>query len=147
MDIKKVIKAAMIPAGILIAISVGSTVVGAIPVLNFLLCCLGIPIAIANIAVLAWSGYAAVKEHKLDLVGGVLTGGLAGFAGALVGGIVSFVFNMIGFGANVVAGGDVTNAALGGVGGIIGIIIGIFIGTVAGLILGAIGAFVAGMKK
>jgi hypothetical protein len=147
MDFKKIINAAMIPAGILIVISVGSTVVGAIPLLNFLLCCLGIPIILANIAVLGWSGYRAVKELGLDLIGGALTGGLAGFAGALVGGIVSFIFNMIGFGASAALGGDVADAAIGGAVGIVGIVIGIFVGTVLGLVLGAIGAFVAGMKK
>jgi len=147
MDFKKIINAAMIPAGILIAISVGSTVIGAIPVLSVLLCCLGLPILIVNAAVLGWAGYEAVKKHGLDLVGGVLTGGLAGFAGALVGGIISFVFGMIGFGADVAMGGDVGNAALGGAGGVFVIIIGIATGTVLGLILGAIGAFVAGMKK
>ncbi len=148
MDFKKIMKAVMIPAGVLIAISIAETVVGVIPVLNVVAaCCLGIPMLILKAAVLGWAGYAAVNEHKLDLVGGILTGGIAGFVGALVGGLVSFVFGLVGFGASVAMGGDVGNAALGGGFGVVNIIIGIAVGTILGLILGAIGAFVAGMKK
>lgn len=155
MDLKKAMDAAMIPAAILTVIGIGSAVIGAIPFLNVLLCLLGLPILIINIAVLGWSGFRAVKEFGMDLVGGAVVGAIAGLVSALIGGIVGLVLNLLGIGANMAAsgmgGGDVGGAAIGGavglVGGIVGLVVGVVFGTIFGAILGAAGAFVAGMKK
>lgn len=147
LDIGKSLKVAMIPIVILIAIGIFSTVVGAIPVLNMLMCVVGIPLTIVGWVVLAWSGFKAVKEAQMDLVGGAVTGALAGFVSGLVNGVVAFVFNMLGMGVGVATGGDVGGAAIGAGFGAVVIVAGIVGGTVIGLVLGAIGAFVAGMKK
>jgi hypothetical protein len=147
MDLKKAMDAAMIPAAILTAIGIVSALIGAIPVLNMLLCILGLPILIVNLAVLGWSGFRAVKEYGMDLVGGAVVGAMAGLASALIGGIVQFLLNMLGLGAAVMGSGDAIGGAVGVVGGIIGLIFGVIFGTIFGAILGAVGAFVAGMKK
>ncbi len=146
MDFKKSLDAAMIPAAVLIAISVASSLIGAVPVLNVLLCILGLPLFVVNLAVLGWSGYRAVKEYSLDLVGGALTGGIAGFASALIGGIFSLILTFVGLSASAALTGDVGDAALGGVFGVIGLAMGVVFGTILGLVLGAVGAFVAGQK-
>ncbi len=155
MDMKKIMDAAMIPAVILSVIGVASAIIGAIPFLNVLLCLLGLPLLIVNIAVLGWAGFRGVKNYGLDLVGGALAGALAGLISAVIGGVVGLVLNLLGMGANVAAsgmgGGDLGGAAIGGavgiVGGIIGLVVGVVFGTIFGAILGAIGAFVAGMNK
>jgi hypothetical protein len=146
-DIGKSLKVATIPIVILIAIGVFSSIVGAIPVLNILLCIVGIPLTIVSWVVTAWAGYKAVKEAQMDLVGGAVTGGLAALIAGIVNGIVSFVLSLLGMGVGVATGGDVGGAAVGAGFGLVFIVVGIVIGTIIGLVLGAIGAFVAGMKK
>jgi hypothetical protein len=146
-DIGKSFKVAMIPIVILIAIEVFSKVIGAIPVLNMLMCVAGIPLLLLGWAVLAWAGFKAVKEAQMDLVGGAITGGLAGLVSSVVGGLLSLVLGMLGMGADVATGGDMGNAAIGMGLGVVGVIVGVALGTIFGLVLGAIGAFVAGMKK
>jgi hypothetical protein len=146
-DIGKSLKVAMIPIVILIAIGVFSAVIGAIPVLNMLLCLVGIPLAIVGWVVTGWAGYKAVKEAQMDLVGGAITGGLTALIAGVVNGVISFVLNMLGVGAGVAMGNDVGGAALGAGIGVVVIVVGVVVGTIIGLVLGAIGAFVAGMKK
>lgn len=146
-DIGKSLKVAMIPIVILIAIGVFSAVIGAIPVLNMLICIVGIPLLIVGWVVTAWAGYKAVKEAQMDLVGGAITGGLTALIAGVVNGVVSFVLNMLGMGVGVAGGGDIGGAALGAGVGVVVIVVGVVVGTVIGLVLGAIGAFVAGMKK
>ena len=146
-DIGKSLKVAMIPIVILIAIGIFSTIIGMIPVLNMLLCIVGLPLAIIGWVVIAWSGYKAVKEAQMDLVGGAITGGLAALISGVVNGLISFVLNILGVGVGVATGGDVGGAAFSAGIGAVALVIGIVVGTIIGLILGAIGAFVAGMKK
>jgi hypothetical protein len=146
-DIGKSLKVAMIPIVILIAIGIFSSIIGAIPVLNMLLCLVGIPLAIVGWVVTAWSGYKAVKEAQMDLVGGAITGGLTALIAGVVNGVVSFVLNMLGMGVGVATGGDVGGAAIGAGFSAVFIVVGVVVGTIIGLVLGAIGAFVAGMKK
>jgi len=146
-DIGKSLKVATIPIVILIAIGIFSSVIGAIPVLNMLLCLVGIPLAIVGWVVTAWAGYKAVKEAQMDLVGGAITGGLTALVAGIVNGVVSFVLSMLGVGVGVASGGDVGGAAIGAGFSAVFIVVGIVVGTIVGLVLGAIGAFVAGMKK
>lgn len=147
-DIGKSIKVATIPIVILVVIGVVSNVIGAIPVLNFLLCLIGIPLTLISWAVLAWSGYKAVKEAQMDLVGGAVTGALAGAIAGLVNAIVGFLFSLLGLGAGLALGGEDGVGAAVGVGfGIVAVIIAPIVGAITGAIFGVIGAFVAGMKK
>lgn len=143
----KALKVATIPIVILIVIGVLSTVVSRIPVLNILMCLVGIPLTIVSLVVTAWAGYKAVKEAQMDIVGGALTGALTGLVSGVVNGVVALVLEMLGMGVGVATGGDVGSAAIGAGFSIIGIVIGVVVGVILGAILGLIGAFVAGMKK
>ncbi|MFN7991710.1 MAG: hypothetical protein U0R44_06155 [Candidatus Micrarchaeia archaeon] len=144
-DIGKSFKVAMIPIAILVAIGIFSAIVGAIPVLNLLMCLVGIPLTLVSLVVTAWSGYKAVKEAQMDLVGGAVTGGLTALVAGVINGVVSFVLSLLGMGVGVATGGDVGGAALGAGVGVVFIVVGVVVGTIVGLVLGAIGAFVAGM--
>ena len=146
-DIGKSLKVAMIPIVILVVIGIFSAVIGAIPVLNMLMCIVGIPLTLVALAVTAWAGYKAVKEAQMDLVGGAITGGLTSLISGIINGIVSFILSMLGVGVGVATGGDVGSAAVGAGFGAVVIVGSIVVGTIIGLVLGAIGAFVAGMKK
>jgi hypothetical protein len=147
-DIGKALKVATIPIVILVAIELFSKIIMAIPLLNMLMCVVGVPLFIASLVVLAWAGFKAVKEAQMDIIGGALAGGIAGFVSSLIGGIVGLVLSMLGIGAGVALGNnDVGGAAIDAGMNVVGVIIGIGIGTVMGLIFGAVGAFVAGMKK
>ncbi|MBI5227538.1 hypothetical protein HY988_03030 [Candidatus Micrarchaeota archaeon] len=148
MDFQKSLKVAMLPAGIMIAIGVVSTLLGTF--VPFLVCIVGLPVMLAQIVVNAWAGYKAVKEGGMDLMGGALTGAITGAIAGLVNAIVGFVLSLAGIGVGLATGGG-QGAAIGGAVaagiGIIGIIIAPIFGAIIGAILGAIGAFVAGMKK
>ncbi|MFH0737636.1 MAG: hypothetical protein V1827_03710 [Candidatus Micrarchaeota archaeon] len=146
-DIGKALKVGTIPIVILVVLSILTTVIGAIPFLNMLICILGLPVMLISFVVTAWAGYKAVKEAQMDLVGGALTGGLVSLISGVVGAIVSFIVSLLGIGVNVAGGGDVGGAAVTVGLNIVGIIVGIVFSVIIGLILGAIGAFVAGMKK
>lgn len=147
-DIGKSLKVGTIPIVILVVIGVVSNVIGAIPVLNFLLCLIGIPLTIVSWGVLAWSGYKSVKEAGMDVVGGAVTGALVGAISGLVNAIVGFLLSLLGIGAGLAMGGEDGVGAAVGVGfGIVGIVVAPIVGAVIGAIFGAIGAFVAGMKK
>lgn len=146
-DIGKSLKVAMIPIIILVGIGIFSAVIGAIPILNFLLCIIGIPLMIVQWVVLAWSGYKSVKEAQMDLVGAVVTGALAGTISGLVNGIIGFVLAILGVGVGVATGGSVGGAAFGIIGGLLGVVGGLIFGLIFGAVFGAIGGFVAGMKK
>ncbi|HSB47709.1 MAG TPA: hypothetical protein VLD37_06885 [Candidatus Bilamarchaeum sp.] len=148
LDFGKCFKVAMIPIAILVAIGIFQNVVGLIPFVNLILCFIGPLLALVSLAVLAWSGYKAVKEAGMDLVGGAVTGAVAGAVSSLVNAIIGFVLGLVGVGAGLATGGNDTVGAAIGVGfGIVGIIIAPIIGAMVGAVLGAIGAFVAGMKK
>jgi hypothetical protein len=147
LDIGKALKVATIPIVILIAIEVFSKVIGAIPLLNLLLCVTGIPLLVVSWIVMAWAGFKAVKEAQMDLLGGAVAGGLAGFISSVVGGVIGIVLQLLGVGVGVATGGDLGGAALGMGFGVVFVVVGIAIGTISGLVLGAIGAVVAGMKK
>lgn len=148
LDIKKCFDASLMPAAVLIVVSLVATLLGQfVPALA---CILGFPILLIQIVVLAWAGYAAVKERRMDLVGGAVTGALAGAIATLVSGIINILLGLIGIGvavSNVGAVGAGIGGAVLGVAAIIGLVIGMVIGAIMGAILGAIGAFIAGMKK
>ena len=148
MDFQKSLKVAMMPAGIMIAIGVVSTLLGTF--VPLLACIVGLPVLLAQIVVNAWAGYKSVKEAGMDLMGGAVTGAVAGAIAGLVNAIVSFVLSLAGIGVGLATGGG-SGAALGGALaagiGIVAIILAPIFGAIVGLILGAIGAFVAGMKK
>ncbi len=141
MDHNKVIKVSTVPIGILVAIGIFSNVAGL--VLPALLCVVGLPLTIAGWAVTAWAGYKAVKEEKMELVGGVIVGAFTGAVAALINAIIGFILGMIGIGAY---GGGAEEMAFGAIGGIIGIVFAPIVGAILGAILGAIGAFVGQMK-
>lgn len=150
-DIGKSINAALLPAVILIALGIVSNVIGAIPILNFLLCIIGIPLFIVNLAILGWSGFRAVKKYGMDLVGGAITGALAGGVSGFVNGIIGLILTMLGIGAGAaMGGGDLGGLAMGAgfelIAGIISIVVGLIFGLILGAILGAAGAFVAQKK-
>ncbi len=147
-DIGKSFNVAMIPIVILVAIGIFSSVVGAIPILNILMCIVGLPLFVVGLIVNAWAGFKAVKEAQMDVMGGALTGGIAALVAGIINGIVSYVLNLLGIGVNVAAGNnDLGGAALGAGVGLVAMVGGIIVGTILGLILGAIGAFIAGMNK
>lgn len=134
-------KAATIPAVLLIALGIVGVGIGFIP---FLGCITGIPMLLAGWAILGWAGFKAVKEENLDIVGGALAGLIAGLASSLVVGVINFVLGMLGIAAVAAMGSsDITGAALGGGLAIVGLVIGIVVGAVIGLVFGAIGALVA----
>src|SRR5574337_1140381 len=147
-DIGKSVKVATIPIAILVGIGIFSNVLGMIPFLSFLLCIIGLPLAIVGWVVTAWAGYKAVKEAGMDLVGGAVTGALTGAIAGLINAIIGFALSMLGVGVGVATGGtDGVGAVVGAGFGIIGIIVAPIVGAIFGAILGVIGAFVAGMKK
>lgn len=141
MDINKIIKVAILPIGILVLIGVFSNVAGLI--IPALLCVVGMPLAIVGWIVNAWAGFKAVKEEKMDLVGGIIVGTVTGAIAALINAIIGFILSLAGIGATGGAGMDF---AISAVGGIIGIFIAPFIGAIFGAVLGAIGAFIGQMK-
>jgi len=141
-DLKKSLDVAKIPIAILVAIGIFSNVVGLI--VPFLLCVVGLPLAIVGWAVNAWAGYKAVKEAKMDLVGGTVVGAVTGAVAGFINALIGFVFSMAGIGTY---GGGAEEFAIGAGLGMIGIIVAPIIGAIIGAILGAIGAFIAGMKK
>lgn len=154
MDFKKIVDAALIPLAIITIIGVAGEIIGSFPFLGLLLCLLGLPILIVNLAVLGWSGFRAVKDFGMDLVGGTIVGTLTGLVSFLIIGLVGFILNMLGFGASMAAGGYggsmAATAVVGAfsvIGGIISIIGRVAFGTIAGAVFGAIGAFIAQNKK
>lgn len=143
-DFGKSLKVATIPIAILVAIGIVSHVIGLIPFLSFLLCIIGIPLAIVGWVVTAWSGYKAVKEAQMDLVGGAVTGALTGAVAGFINALIGFVLSLAGIGVGVASGGEVgLGEGIGIVAGIISLVIAPIIGAIIGAILGAIGAFVA----
>ncbi|MDD5340050.1 MAG: hypothetical protein PHV13_02265 [Candidatus ainarchaeum sp.] len=141
LDIKKCFDASLMPAAVVIAIGILATLVGRfVPTLA---CVLGLPVMLAGLIVLAWAGYRAVKEMRMDIIGAAVTGLLAGLIAALVGGIISLLL-MIVLGA---AGTGAAGVALFDVVAILGLVIGTVVGAVEGAVCGAVGGFVANMKK
>ncbi len=147
-DLKKSLNVATIPIAILVVIGIVTHVIALIPFLNFLLCLIGIPLAIISWAVNAWAGYKAVKEAQMDLTGGAVVGALTGGIAGLINSIISLVLIVAGVGVGAAAGGGVgLGEAVGFIAGVIAIPIALIIGAIIGAILGAIGAYIAGMKK
>lgn len=147
LDIGKIFGAIMIPAVLLVLTGIFATVVGAIPVLNLLLCVVGLPLFVVNLAIMGWAGYKAAKEAGADVLGGAVGGGLAAFIAGTVSAVISVVLSVLGFGVTVATGGDTGSGALGAGMGIVGALIGVVISTGFGLVLGAVGALVAGSSK
>lgn len=150
MDLGKMFKLSLVPAGAMILLSLVNTVIGIVPVLNFLVCLTG-PIGfLIALAVLGWAGYNAVKAGGLDVVGAAGTGAIAGGLSGLVSGIVQLAVLMLGMGPQGLLDGGVGAGALGaGVGAAIGVaavILGTMLNLIIGAVLGAIGGFIAGSK-
>lgn len=136
-DIQKSLKVAMVPIGALIILNILSHIPRYIPFTIIpwpLISALSLLITGFMVVALAWSGFKAVKEAQMSLVGGAVTGGLTGAISGLINAVVNFVLGTVGIGE-------------GNFIGIAGIILLSIIAAVIGLILGTIGAFVAGMKK
>jgi hypothetical protein len=143
-DLRKSLNVAMIPIAILVGIGIVTEVIRLVPFLNLLLCLVGIPLAIVGWVVTAWSGYKAVKEAQMDLVGGAVTGALTGAIAGFVNALISFVLSLAGIGMDVASNGADLGTAVGVGFGIVAIIIAPIVGAIFGAILGAIGAFIAG---
>lgn len=148
MDLGKMFKLSLVPAGVMILLSLVSIVISIVPVLNFLVCLTG-PIGfVISLAVLGWAGYNAVKVGGLDVVGAAGVGAIAGGLSSFASGIVQLIVLTFGIGALGALGGDVGEGALGaGVGaaiGVIAVILGTILGLIVGAVLGAIGGFIAG---
>lgn len=149
-DINKSLKVAMVPTLVLIAMGVFSSVVGLIPVLNFIVCVLGLPLIIVGWLVLAWAGFKAVKEAKMDLLGGAVTGALAGAISSFINALISFLLDMLGIGVAAAAGGGMLGEVAGSISfgaGVAGLFIAPVVGAIIGLVCGAIGAFAAANLK
>lgn len=147
MDIGKIFGAIMIPTVLLIVTGVFATVVGAIPLLNILMCVLGLPLFAVNLAIMGWAGHKAAREAGAGVLGGAAGGGAAALIAGTVSAVISVVLSVLGFGVTVATGGDTGTGALGAGMGIVGALIGVVISTGFGLVLGAIGALIAGTSK
>ncbi|MFH0927382.1 MAG: hypothetical protein V1822_02275, partial [Candidatus Micrarchaeota archaeon] len=109
MEFNKILEAAKLPAAILIGIGILGSLLAIIP---------GVGLAIGGLlgllsffvltpAILAWSGYQYAKKGKKDdYVGGAAVGALTGVIAAVVGGVISIVLVMLGFGAALSGGAD-----------------------------------------
>ncbi len=132
-DWNKSFNAALLPLKIFVGLGVVSTILGyLVPSIWGLL---GILVLIVNAVLVAWAGYLAVKEQKLDMTGGAVSGVIVGVAGAVVNGLVGAII------------GTIFQGILALAGAIIGIFFWVVIGVLGGAVLGAIGAYVAAMKK
>ncbi|MFH1521282.1 MAG: hypothetical protein ABID61_06565 [Candidatus Micrarchaeota archaeon] len=153
MDFGKCMNAALLPIVAAVILGIAGTIISNIPVVNFLMCCVGIPMMIVNVAILGWAGFNAGKAGQ-EIVGGVVAGGIAGAVSSMINGIINLVLSTIltvvlvggvsAFGASVDIVGVLLNALLNG---IVSIIIGFGFWVVIGLIAGAIGAFAASQMK
>lgn len=147
MDFGKCMNAALLPTVAAVVLGIIGTVIGNIPVVNFLICCLGIPMMIVNALLLVWAGFNAGKGGQ-EIVGGAVTGVIAGGASSLIVGIVGAILGAVLNVLLVALGGDIVGAVISSlVGGIVSIILGFGFWVVIGAVCGAIGAFAATQMK
>jgi hypothetical protein len=143
LDLKKCFNAALIPAAVFIVL--GLVVSLAAHFVPTLACALGLPVLVIDLVVFGWAGYHAVKEQGMDVEGGAVTGAIAGFVAALIGGILDYALGFLGL-----VNTGIATSSLGmmiGIAVIAGLVLSVVIDTILGAIMGAIGAYAADMKK
>ncbi len=147
MDFMKMLKAATLPIGIMIAMVIAADVLTLIPVIGLVGVGLsGLAFFVLNPILLGWSGFKAAKEMGADLTGSAITGALAGLVVSIVSTIIGLVFSLIGgavVGASSGAAGAGIVAGIGLIGTIIGAVVLIPVFVVGGAVCGAIGGYAA----
>lgn len=114
-------------------------------------CVSGPILTIINGIILIWAGYRAIKDEKLELADGAVSGLLAGLGSSAIAGILKFALAALGVGAvTVPAGMDAITLAIGGASifaHAVILVIGVATWSVIGLLAGLIGAFAAQNMK
>ncbi|VVC04092.1 Uncharacterised protein [Candidatus Bilamarchaeum dharawalense] len=145
-DFGKCIKAAILPTLAIIVLGIIAVVIGAIPFLSLVLCCVGWPMGLITLALLTWAGFNAGKEGQ-GMGGGAVAGLGAGLLSSIVIAILNFIVSLLGFAVGTAMGNDLVSGLINGPAGAIVLqALGIIFWAVCGLVLGVVGALVAGNK-
>lgn len=151
MNLGKGFGAAKVPVLVILALAVFSSLLFAIPVVgSMLICVVGLPMFVINIALYLWLGFLIYKA-KLEIVDAALVGGLTGLIASVVRGGISLIVTMLGLGAEMATSttdlGAIVGAGVGAGVGIIMLLIWAVIGLFVGLVLAAIGYFIGSVLK
>ncbi|NYZ77212.1 hypothetical protein H0O02_02760 [Candidatus Micrarchaeota archaeon] len=143
MNIGKAFGLAKLPVLVIIGLGIVASLIGAIPVLNVLICILGLPLFIVNIILYAYIGY-LIAKGGLEIIDSAVIGALTALVSGIIGMVIGFIASILGLGVDLAVGGDATAGVLGVGVGLIASVIGIVIGMVIGAVIALIGYLVAG---
>ncbi|MEM4358934.1 MAG: hypothetical protein QXT45_00180 [Candidatus Bilamarchaeaceae archaeon] len=146
MNIGKAFDAAKLPVLAVIGLGVLSSLISVVPILNMLMCLLGLPLFIINVVLYAYIGYLIAKSG-LEIVDSAVIGGLTALVSGIIGMVIYLGATMLGIGASVATGGDLTGGAISAGLGIVASIIGIVVGMVIGAAIAVVGHLIAGAMK
>jgi len=149
MDMKKSFKVAKMPVVAIVVLAIAGSLIGAIPVLQTLMCVLGLPLFLVNIALYLYIGYLLAKAG-MEIVDSAVLGGITGAVAGVISALVSLVAAMLGMGMYVGMGGSALEGSLDvgftAAAGVVGIVIGIVIGAVIAAIGHLVGNAMAKKK-
>lgn len=147
MDIKKGYEVAKMPILAIIALAIVAGLVAIIPVLNVLICILGLPILIANIVLYAYIGY-LLQKAGMEIVDSAIMGALASLAAGLIGLVLNVVASLLGFSVDVATGGgDAISGAVGVTAVLVASVVDIIVGMIIAAIVAVVGYLIAGAMK
>ncbi len=148
MNIGKAFGLAKLPVLAIIGLGLLASLISVVPIVQFLMCLLGLPLLIISIILYAYIGY-LIAKGGLEIVDSAAIGALTALVSGVIGMIISLVASMLGMGVDVATGGDVASSALGVGIGVIASIIGIIIKMIIGAVIAVIGHIIGGaaMKK
>ncbi|MEM2908566.1 MAG: hypothetical protein QW590_02840 [Candidatus Bilamarchaeaceae archaeon] len=146
MNIGKAFGLAKLPVLVIIGLGLLASLISVVPILNMLMCILGVPLLIADIILYAYIGY-LIAKGGLEIIDSAVMGALTALVSGIIGMIISLAATMLGIGVNVATGGDLTGGAISAGLGVVASIIGIVVGMVIGAAIAVVGHLIAGAMK
>lgn len=154
MDFKKIINAALIPTGALVAIWILYSILdlaltfflqsmlfvaGLVGLVSYLL------LLLLTAVILGYAGYSGVKKQKLDLLGAAFAGAVAGFVSSIINGVINSIKALLFPALSPGVTGEIALAtgAFTFLLSLVLVAIGVVFWTVVGFVLGAAGGFIA----